>query len=93
VPDLPDVPTVQSSTNTYISAIQGAPIVSAISNIGASIPSGVCPVVTIPLSIFGKSQTYTMDSQCTLWNSAASIMGSIMLVVYTLLAVRILMTA
>jgi hypothetical protein len=89
VPTLPTVPTIQSATQTYISAIQGAPIVAALASLSGSVPSGTCPAPSIVL----WAHTFTLDAQCTLWDSIASVVSAIMLAAWVIMGVRILMSA
>lgn len=88
-PTLPDEPTVLETAQSYYGALGAVPIVAAVSGIGASIPAGSCPTATY--SVFGRE--FTMDAQCALWDSIAPILELIMLAVYTLIGVRILMSA
>lgn len=89
VPTYPDVPTIESSTNAYLTALRSTPIVAALSGISAAIPAGTCPAPTITL--FGHS--FTLDAQCTLFDTLATALGAIFMVVYTIVGIKILMSA
>jgi hypothetical protein len=89
VPAIPTNDTVQSSVSTYMAAVQATPIVVAFGNLSAAIPSGTCPAPT--LHLLGKD--YVMDSGCTLWASVSGILSAVMLIAWTLMGARILMSA
>jgi hypothetical protein len=90
VPTLPTQQDITTTTQGYYQALQGAPIVAAFSGILDAFPSGgECQ--TFVLSMFGHD--YTMDAQCQILNSIASVLGAVMLGIYTLTGVRIVMSA
>ena len=89
VPTLPQEPTIAQSTQTYTSALNSVPIVAAVSNIAASVPSGECPTATI--SVFGHD--FVMDAQCTMWAQLSPLLSLCFLAMWTLIGVRILMSA
>jgi hypothetical protein len=81
---------VADSLATYWSDLGDTPIVQAVSGItNAFQGSADCP--TYQLSMFNR--TYTMDQHCQIIQNQASLLGAIMLAIYTLVAVRIFMTA
>jgi hypothetical protein len=88
-PTLPSADTIATTTTNYVGALSSVPIVAAVSSISASIPTGTCP--TGSFSVYGS--TYTIDAQCSLWASVATIVQLVMLAVWALAGVRILMSA
>jgi hypothetical protein len=72
-----------------MSAITSAPIVQAFSNIGAALPSGTCPAPQF--TIWGH--TYTMDAACNIFDQVSAVLSAICLIVYTIFAVRVFMSA
>lgn len=89
VPQLPSEPTLQQAAQTYYAALASVPVVAAVGGIAAAVPDGQCP--TASFSVFG--QQYTLDVQCTLWNSMQGVLSAVMLVFWTILGVRVLMSA
>jgi hypothetical protein len=89
VPTLPDQQDVATTTSSYTGSLGSVPIVAAVQNISASIPPGVCP--TASFTVFGS--TYTIDEQCTLWESVSSIVQACMMAVWLFMGIRILMSA
>jgi hypothetical protein len=92
VPTLPAQADIATTTQSYYSAIQAAPIVQAFAGIETAFAianSGECQTFT--LSMFGHS--YVMDAQCTILQEISSVLGTIMLAIYTLTGVRIVMSA
>jgi hypothetical protein len=89
LPSTPAVDSVQTATTSYIAAIRSAPIVTAVANIGASIPSGTCPAPQF--TIWGR--TFTMDAACSIFDTVSSILSAICLIVYTVMSVRVFMSA
>ena len=89
VPQLSNVDTLQQSTSGYYSSLSAVPVVQAVASISAAVPAGECP--TAQFAVYGT--TYTIDEQCTLWPSVASIVRVCMLAVFTVLGVRVLMSA
>jgi hypothetical protein len=88
-PSLASEPTIATSTGTYTAALSSVPIVAAVAGISGSVPSGSCPTATF--SVYGS--TYTLDEQCTLWSSVASVVQLVMLACWALIGVKILMSA
>jgi len=88
-PALPGEPTIAQATQTYTSALGQVPIVAAVSNIAASVPSGQCPTAT--LAVFGHE--FVMDAQCTLWGQLSPLLGVCFLAMWTFIGVRIVMSA
>lgn len=89
LPTLPDQSSILESSQTYMTGLSSVPIVAAVSGIAASVPVGQCP--TGQFSIYGS--VYTIDAQCVLWDSVKGIVQLCMLAVWTLVGVRILMSA
>jgi hypothetical protein len=88
-PGLPNEPTIAQSTQTYTSLLSQVPVVAAVSNIAASVPSGQCPTGT--MSLFGHE--FVMDAQCTLWSDLTPLLGACFLAMWTFIGVRIVMSA
>ena len=89
---LPAIPTtndVQTSTTTYMSAVSASPIVHAFTNISAAFPTGQCPALSI--DFFGK--TITATGMCKLWDTLSPVISAIFLIAYTVMGVRIIMSA
>ena len=87
-PDIGEAKTVAETTQAFMNAVKGSPLMSAIRNI--SVPSGgTCH--------FGSVQTYIADINfefmCDIWSEIAPMLAIAMLAAWALLAVRILMTA
>jgi hypothetical protein len=89
MPATPTVNTVQQSASTYMAAVQNAPVVAAFRNIAAAVPAGTCPAPTFTLF----SHMYTFDATCTLMASISGILEAVMLIAFTLMGARILMSA
>ena len=82
---------MQQTTTDYYGALGAVPIVAAVSGLSGALPSGGdCP--TAQFSVFGKS--YTIDVQCQLWATyVGPIMGIVMLALWTILGIRIAISA
>ena len=88
-PTLSTVPTIGDTSTGYVGSLSSVPIVAAVTSIGASVPSGSCP--TGSFTVYGTS--YTIDEQCTLWDSVSSIVSACMLALYAILGIKILLSA
>lgn len=89
LPTLGSVNSIATTSSGYATALSSVPIVAAVSAISASVPDGSCPTATF--SVLGRS--YTLDEQCTLWGSVASVVSACMLALYAILGVKILLSA
>jgi hypothetical protein len=89
LPVAPGVDSVQTSATNYIAAIRSAPVVAAFANIAASIPSGTCPAPQF--TIWGH--TFTMSAACSIFDQVSTILSAICLIVYSIISVRVLMSA
>lgn len=88
-PQLPTEPTMQQAAQTYYGALASVPVVAAVGGIAAAVPDGECPTATF--SVFGRD--YTLDVQCQLWAQIQGVLSAVMLVFWTLIGVRVLMSA
>lgn len=83
--------TIASVTSTFVAAVQGGPLYTAVSAISASVPSGTCPVVNI--TVFDHMYDL-MEAGCQIWdNNVATVMSSIMLAFWSLSALWIVLRA
>lgn len=84
-----EVCTFGTCLNDYYERISEAPLIAAVSGIGASLPSGVCPEGSV--SLFGE--TITLDIQCTLWDDIAPVLSAVFLACWAFAGLRIIMSA
>jgi hypothetical protein len=84
-------PTFQGILGGYYEQLQEVAIVSAWTNIGASIPAGSCPDASV--SVFGDSYD-VMTIPCQIWdNTVSPLLGLVFLFVWPFLGLRIVMSA
>lgn len=89
LPELEEGQSVGSTAGGFFAEASQAPIVAALSGLGASVPGGSCP--TYAVEIFDHS--YSVNPMCDYWEDFAGILSAVMLVGWGLLAARILFTA
>jgi hypothetical protein len=89
VPTIPDADSIGTTTTNYMQALGSVPIVSAVSGIGAAIPSGECPTGTFD----AFDHTFVIDAQCTMWDTVGSLIQLVMLAAWALIGARILLSA
>lgn len=94
LPSLPTEPTVQSSIQAELNAIQASRLVSSVTGVQTALSAGggSCTNPSYNLNIMGKAVSGTMD-WCSTWDLAAPIIGIVMLAVWCLVGVRIIMSA
>jgi len=90
-PALDELDSFGALTQAFWDGLQAAPIVSAWTNIGASVPTGSCP--SYSLSVFGQTYSFT-EFMCELWEEqVAPVLSLVFLFVWPFIGLRIVMSA
>lgn len=92
LPELGETETFADATAAFMSAIEGAPIVSAAAGLGASMPAGECPAPSTEIEYL-DGLTLVLDAHCGLWDEIAAVLTFVMLAVYVFLGARIILSA
>lgn len=81
------------SLNGFWSAIQGAPLIAAVSAIPSALGAGTCPIE--PEMVDAGELSFEMDLgvMCTLWDQIAPTISAVMLCIWAIVGIRILMSA
>lgn len=90
LPELLEAKTFEESTSDFLTSVSSSPIISAVSSV--SVPGGgACPTWTLDIPFFSAS--YEVDSHCAILDSIESILATIMLAFFSLVALRIALSA
>lgn len=90
LPEIGEADTFGESTSAFVDGLYALPLITAATSVGASLPAGSCPA-TDTFTIFGES--FSFVSMCTLWEDVSGPLGLVMLAFYSLIGLRIVLTA
>jgi hypothetical protein len=92
---LQQVATVQASLDNFKATLESAPIVqmaTSVTSAFSNLPIGACPTPTIDLSAF-MGQSVTVTEHCNLKANIGSVINPIMLMLWSLLGIRMVLSA
>jgi len=94
-PDLGDDPkTFSESLEGYRVAIDDAPILSAVGDIAGAVPeSSSCPTWNVDFDLAGNNFAYTLDGHCQAMEDNDQLMRDVMAIVWSLVALFVLLSA
>lgn len=88
--EMTEVDSFGELTQAFMDRVAAAPVVASVSNLGDALPAGSCP--ELEMELFGQTLSFSAP-MCTIWNSIAPILSTVMLVAWGLLAARIVLSA
>jgi hypothetical protein len=89
LPGLEDTKTISQSTSDFMNRVSGSPIITSVKNLSASVPQANCP--TPSFSAFGS--TFTFTTHCLLYNEISGFLKAAFLAMWSLVGVRIFLSA
>ncbi|HTD72158.1 MAG TPA: hypothetical protein VK652_01425 [Steroidobacteraceae bacterium] len=93
LPELEEIGTLSAAMAGFWSDLQGVPIVAAAADVAPSFGSGSCPDWQTTVALYSASIDIDFTSICTIWTDISPALGAVCLVMFGLLAFRILFSA
>lgn len=93
VPTLADVGTMSEAFTGFWEDLQEVPVVSAAATVAPAFGSGSCPSWADSFSLFGQTISMDFSFICTTWDNVAPVVSIVALVLWGLLAFRVLFSA
>lgn len=90
--ELEEVDSFGELTGAFLARVEGAPLVSAIGDLGTSMPAGECPAPSTTLDYLDGA-TITLDAHCTMWPDIATVLSAVMLACWVFIGARIVLSA
>lgn len=93
VPTLETVDDLETTTAGFWGRLEGAPIITAITGLGGSMPAPVCPTPTSDAIAYWDNVTFTMDQHCELFDGISPVLEGVMLAFWVLTGGLIILRA
>lgn len=93
VPALEDIGTLEDAFAGFWSDLEGVPVIAAAADIAPSFGGGSCPDWSTEVALYSASIDIDFSSMCGIWTDISPALGAVCLVMFGLLAFRILFSA
>jgi len=93
VPDLEDIGTMSEAFSGFWDDLQEVPIIEAAGDVAPSFGTGACPDWSDSVDVYGESIDVDFSSICTVYDDVSPALAIVALVLWGVLAYRVLMSA